>query len=358
MLNKRLVATTALVVAIAIPSTVWAAEQAKPKDTKASVAQATSAQTAPEPATPTLAKPDKQSANPTLEENLKKFKNAPDTTVVAIVGGEKITKGELMEALWNWSAPQVLEECINSKIIMQAAKKEGLTVTQEEIDARIAEIMARQIQPGDSLEAALQRNKATRARFDSQLKGQIALEKIIEKQTKLTDADYSEFIKARHIFIRIGLDDPNASAEEREKAEAEAKANTEKILAEIRAGKSFEQAAKEYSQDLRTKDTGGKLEWFRRYEMPPQLSDAAFKLKAGEISEPVQTQQGYHLVKIDKLGKDASPNEKAEIKKRILSQRMGMELGKVFNEAKNNTKVENFLAPQLPDPNRAEMMPR
>ncbi|MEN6521257.1 MAG: peptidylprolyl isomerase [Armatimonadota bacterium] len=362
MLNKRLIATTALVVAVAIPSTVWAAEQSKPAVKKAPVVKTAPAKTTPAPAKPAAAKPATQAVKPaataikpTMEANLKKFKSGPDSAVVATVGNENITKGELMDALWDWYAPQALEECINSKMILQALKKDGVSVTQSDIDARLTEVASSNVRPGDTLDATLQRSKATRARINSTITVQLALEKILEKQTQLTDAEYSEFIKARHILIRPATTSPDATLEEKTKADTAAKETAEKILAEIKGGKSFEQAAKEYSDDPSNKENGGELGWFRRNEMVQQFSDAAFNLKAGEISEPVKTQFGYHLVKVDKLGKNATPAEKDSIRKRILAQRMQMELGKVFNSIKSDAKINNILVPTLPDPKPAEM---
>jgi hypothetical protein len=148
MLNKRLVVTTSLVVAVAIPSTVWAAVQAKPASTKAPVAKTAPAKTTPAPTKPAAktpaapVKPAASATKPTLEANLKSFKAGPDSAVVATVGDEKITKGDLMNALWDWYAPQALEECINSKVMLQYLKKQGLNVTQADINAKIAEIQA------------------------------------------------------------------------------------------------------------------------------------------------------------------------------------------------------------------------
>ncbi|MEN6372578.1 MAG: peptidylprolyl isomerase [Armatimonadota bacterium] len=358
MLNKRLIATTALVVAVAIPSTVWAAEQAKPAVKKAPVAKAAPAKTTPaKPAVAKSAAPTKpatQAVKPTMEANLKKFKSGPDSAVVATVGNENITKGELMTALWDWYAPQALEECINSKMTLQALKKDGLNVTQSDLNAKITEIEKTQLPPGETIESALQRSKITRARLESQITMQLALEKIVEKQSQLTDAEYSQFIKARHILIRPAATEPNATEEEKAKADATAKETAEKVLVEIKAGKSFEQAAKEYSDDPSNKDKGGELGWFKSDEMIPQFSQVAFKLKAGEISEPVKTQFGYHLVKVDKLGKDASPAEKDSIRKRILSQKMQTEMGSVFNSIKSSAKVNNILVPALPAPKSLE----
>jgi parvulin-like peptidyl-prolyl isomerase len=96
----------------------------------------------------------------------------------------------------------------------------------------------------------------------------------------LTDAEYAEFVKARHLLIRPAMTAPDATAEDRAKADATAKETAQKILAEIKAGKPFEQAAKEYSDDQSNKDKGGELGWFRRNEMVQPFSEAAFKMKA------------------------------------------------------------------------------
>ncbi|MEP2827698.1 peptidylprolyl isomerase [Parvibaculum sp.] len=70
-----------------------------------------------------------------------------------------------------------------------------------------------------------------------------------------------------------------------------------KVVSEIEGGKSFEAAAKEYSRDPGSSDDGD-LGFFRKEEMVPEFADAAFTMKPGEISGPVQTQFGWHVIQL------------------------------------------------------------
>ena len=371
MLIRRLALITAL--AVAIPSIVFSVEQAKPAGGKAAPAVKSSAPTKPSapakpaapakavtpdtPAAPAAPKPAKPAPppKPTQEENLKKFKTAPDSTVVAIVGDEKITKGELTNVLWDWASPLLLDEYMNYRVVMQAAKKQGIQITQADLDKKIKDMPM-----NEPLEVMLQRVKVPMARFKAGISIQVALEKIIEKETKPTDAEYAEFVKARHILIRATPATPPSGGtptqEDRTKAEQAAKEKIDKVLAEIKAGKAFEQAAKEYSEDMATKEKGGELGWFRKGEMLQEVSNAAFSLKAGEVSEPVKTFLGYHIVKVDKLGRDATPAEKTELRQRILKQKLNLRMRELFEELKKNTKTENRLSPALPEPARDEFI--
>lgn len=99
-------------------------------------------------------------------------------------------------------------------------------------------------------------------------------------------------IKARHILIGLAANAPEA---ERAKAEAEA-ADLEKRLA---AGEDFAALAAEHSQDPGSAAQGGDLGWFGKGVMTPAFEDAAFALQKGELSKPVRSEFGYHLIRVD-----------------------------------------------------------
>ena len=100
-------------------------------------------------------------------------------------------------------------------------------------------------------------------------------------------------VEARHILIKV---DGEASPEEI----AKAKTRIEMILKKARDGQDFAELAKEYSEGP-SKDQGGHLGTFRRESMVRPFSDRAFAMKAGEISEPVKTQFGWHIIKVEKV---------------------------------------------------------
>lgn len=107
----------------------------------------------------------------------------------------------------------------------------------------------------------------------------------------MDDYMVAERMRARHILI---LADADASVED----DAKAKAEIEAIAAEIAEGADFAAMAAQYSQDGSAAN-GGELGWFGRGMMIPSFEEAAFALKAGEVSAPVRSEFGYHLVKAE-----------------------------------------------------------
>lgn len=99
-------------------------------------------------------------------------------------------------------------------------------------------------------------------------------------------------IRARHILIRTDREAPASVA-----AKAEAKINA--LREAIVKGQDFGAAAKANSEDPGSKESGGDLGFFTRNQMVPEFDRAAFALKVGEVSQPVRTQFGYHLIKVE-----------------------------------------------------------
>ena len=79
----------------------------------------------------------------------------------------------------------------------------------------------------------------------------------------------------------------------------QARATAEELVRRARAGENFDTLAKEYSTDPSNKDKGGDLGWFGRGRMVKAFEDAAFALQPGQVSDVVQTQFGYHIIKMD-----------------------------------------------------------
>ncbi|MBT5834725.1 MAG: hypothetical protein HOH83_07995 [Deltaproteobacteria bacterium] len=100
-------------------------------------------------------------------------------------------------------------------------------------------------------------------------------------------------IKARHILLKLPPDSSEETLTEKQQ-------QLEKLLTQIRSGKSFEELAREHSEDGTAAD-GGDLGWFKPGEMVPAFETAAFALAAGEVSDIVQSPFGLHLIKVDEL---------------------------------------------------------
>lgn len=100
--------------------------------------------------------------------------------------------------------------------------------------------------------------------------------------------------KARHILIQVGEGADKATIEA-------ARKKAEDLLAKIKAGASFSELAKKYSDDPGSAQQGGDLGYFARGVMDPAFEKAAFSLKVGEVSEPVRTSFGFHLIKLEAI---------------------------------------------------------
>ena len=115
-------------------------------------------------------------------------------------------------------------------------------------------------------------------------------------------------VEARHILIKVGQD---AAGEEA----AKAKEKIEDVLKKARAGQDFAELAKQYSEGP-SKDKGGYLGSFKREAMVKPFADKAFSMQAGEISDPVRTRFGWHIIKVEKVN-EATVSTLADAKDQI-----------------------------------------
>ena len=96
------------------------------------------------------------------------------------------------------------------------------------------------------------------------------------------------------------------------------KEKAEEIIGKIKAGGDFAALAKENSKDPGSKEDGGMLGFFGRNQMVPEFEKAAFELKKGEISAPVQSQFGWHVIKVEDRREKKPPSYEA-VKDRLIA---------------------------------------
>ena len=103
-----------------------------------------------------------------------------------------------------------------------------------------------------------------------------------------------EQVRARHILITYDRSDPNKI----EASKAEAKKKAQDVLYRVRQGADFNEMAKQYSNDTQSAVRGGDLGYFDQNTMVPEFAKASFNLKPGQLSELVETQYGFHIIKV------------------------------------------------------------
>jgi peptidyl-prolyl cis-trans isomerase C len=111
---------------------------------------------------------------------------------------------------------------------------------------------------------------------------------------------HEQEVHARHILIRAAAGDEKASKEAEDKIKA--------MIARLKKGEDFVKLAGELTEDPSGKANGGDLGYFSKEQMVPEFSDTAFKLDKGQISEPVKTQFGWHVIKVEDKRVKAPPS--------------------------------------------------
>lgn len=248
---------------------------------------------------------------------------APPKNVAAQVNGEPITTQALNNRFRDRTRvsfetvqdnpraqqvrKQILEQMIGDVLLVQDAERRKFPVTPEMVNERFTKI--REQFPSE--EAFTQRLRArglTAEQLKANIKKGLLYEQIIHKeivekvsvspkelqtffQKHKDDYVQKEAVHARHILIKVA---PDASPEDDQKAKARAKS----LMAKAKKGADFAQLAKQYS-DGPSKEQGGDLGFFARGQMVKRFEEAAFKLKVGEISDPVRTKFGYHIIKAE-----------------------------------------------------------
>ena len=149
----------------------------------------------------------------------------------------------------------------------------------------------------------------------------------LQENVKVSDADVqkyydqhkSEFevLKARHILIRVKGAPMQAIPGKPELTDDEAKAKAEEIRKRLLAGEDFATVAKAESDDKGSGANGGDLGDFHKGMMVPQFEQAAFAAKIGEVTEPVKTPFGYHLIKVESHTTRPLAEVKPEIEKKL-----------------------------------------
>lgn len=139
---------------------------------------------------------------------------------------------------------------------------------------------------------------------------------------------HPEQLHARHILVQVAQDAPK---DVQDKAEAAIRS----IHAEVKKG-DFAAVAKKRSQDPGTAPNGGDLPWFSRGMMVKPFEDAVFALKPGQISEPVRTQYGWHVIKLEAsrpAGKVPFDDVKGQIKRRLAEEKASEKVNEILDQS-------------------------
>lgn len=220
----------------------------------------------------------------------------------------------------------ILEKLITEKLITESAKEKNITVTDEELKEQLKnyeEILGGE----EKYKEFLKQNNLTEEYFKDSIKKEMTIDKYKsdyvnglkiseEEAKKYFEENKDSYVKVRASHILV-------------KTEEEAK----KVLDKIKKGEDFHALAATESIDNMSAVKGGDLGFFARGQMVPEFEEAAFSLKPGEVSEIVQTDYGYHIIKVeDRL--ENYEDVKDEVLEDLKNQKYQASVKKMRDEAK------------------------
>jgi len=287
--------------------------------------------------------------------------------VVARVNGQAISKGDLERAVRNLERQvgqqmpadrrneivrNVLDQLVTFHLLAQEASTRGVAVSDADVDSQLAS-MKKNFPTEDAFTKALAQQSLTVEDIRTGTRRDMLVAKMIAKEIDPTlsvaDADVQKFydensakfqepaaVRANHILLRV---EPTADAATKQQA----RSKIDGLLKQARAGADFAALAKEHSQDPQSAVQGGDLGFFPKGQMVPSFDAAAFATAPGQITDVIETQFGYHIIKVAEQ-RPARTVPIADVRDKIrefLQQRQRQEKTMAFVETlKTKAKVE------------------
>ena len=303
----------------------------------------------------------------------------PDT--VAVVDGTDIKKDELEKAFANLLAARkmspdaipaeqrlqgyrmVLDEIIIDKLL--AKKSADTKVTDDEVNAQWNRIKGN-FGSEEELKKQVELAGETIDKVKKGLRDRLAEEHWIDSQVgdkvNVTDAEAEDFykkhpeafktpeeVRASHILVKVDKDAKPEVVEEKKKA-------AQAIADRVKKGEDFGKLAQEVSEDPSAKENKGDLDFFRKEAMVPEFSNAAFAMKKGEISDPVRSDFGFHVIKVTDR-KDAETVTLEKAKPQLLAFLKNQKKQAAVEEVIKGVRDKAEVKINLPEPTAAAAEP-
>ena len=258
---------------------------------------------------------------------------------------------EINDMMRNQVRQMVVDMKVQQALVEQKLAAKKIKVTDEEVTKEIEKIAEQQKIKMEDIPAEIEKFGMTMDDLKQQMRMKAEVDKLIAAEMKdgqVKDEEVQAFyddnpqyfeqaerVQASHILVKV---DENATDEQK----AAAKAKIEDLLKKVKAGEDFAELAKANSDCPSAKD-GGDLGPFSRGQMVPAFESAAYSMKDGEISDVVETQFGYHIIKKVKhleAGKTPFDEVKDKITQHLTQQKQSQFWETYSKQMKDEAKIE------------------
>ncbi|WP_096440297.1 peptidylprolyl isomerase [Alteribacter populi] len=254
--------------------------------------------------------------------------------IVVETSAGNITEEEFVDRLKDVSGAQVLQEMVQSTIVGNQANELG--ITEDDIDEEVEELkvtMGTETDEEFSMMLEMQ-GMGGESELRERIKHHLVLQKLIDdegdpsEETLREEYERGEEVEARHILV----EDEDTAQE---------------IFQRLEDGEDFAELAEQFSTDPGSREEGGELGFFRRGAMTPPFEETAFSLEIDEISEPVHSDFGFHIIQVT----DRNPfqDDFEEVEEQLINginqrklQQMGEKQQELLDEVEINVLDSRF----------------
>jgi len=247
----------------------------------------------------------------------------------------------------------LLEDLIDRELLYQQSRKKGVVIEDAQVNEQL-DRLKKQYPNEQAFKDGLAEDHLSEDTVKSQIKMKLAVQQFVEKEfggkVDVSEGEAKAFydenpqyftqpeaIRASGILIKVDVKSDAAKKEE-------ARKKLEDIQKRVQKGEDFAVLAKDFSQDASAAQ-GGDLGTIPRGRMPKALDDAAFSLKPGEVSNVVETELGFHLIKVhEKKPEKVVPFKEAQekIRQHLTNQKLKQRVEEYLNEVKKTAKIERI----------------
>lgn len=289
-------------------------------------------------------------------------------SVVAVVNNDVIMRSELDDRVaqieqqnqsQSGSLPpraqlerQVLERMVMEEIQLQMAEEANLTIDDTELNRQVRSIAESNGMTLDEFADAVEAEGMTLARVREDVRREMLMRQVQQRQIRnrvsVSDRDVERFInqrpgqssdqsfieetRARHVLIELT---PNRD-------ESQARARAEEVRERLLQGEDFASVAREYSDDSGSALNGGELGWVRPGQTVPAFEEAMRELSVNQISQPVRSQFGYHIIEVEERRRQdvTQESQREQVRQAIFQRRANEELETWQQEIRSQAFVD------------------
>jgi parvulin-like peptidyl-prolyl isomerase len=249
----------------------------------------------------------------------------PPETIVLTIGTEKITKAQFEE---------LLAALAQGRPLPTGADKRRVATQLGELHAVAQEARKRKIDQNEVTKklVALQTDQVLASELQKQVASEVKVDDAAAQTYYDSHKAQYEQVKALHILIRFKGSSVPLKPNEKDLTEAEALAKAEEIRKKLADGGDFAAIAKAESDDTGTAANGGALPPFSKGQMVKEFEDAVYNQPIGELSQPVKTKYGYHIIKVQERKEKTLEQARADIDKQLKQQMLREAMDRIEKE--------------------------